>query len=280
MKRISPDLPAFTVLMPVHDGIRPEYLCDAIRSIVEQSLPPKEIVLVKDGWVSDELEGVIRKWFDSHTGLFRCIGLKKNMGMARALQTGLKHCTHSLIARMDADDVSVDGRFYKQALFMSQNPRIDVLGGWISEFGKNPHISDAIRKVPVTPEEIAEMAPFRCPLNHMTVMYRKEAVMACGGYDERFGGLGDYDLWARMLMQGSKMKNLPEVLVHARATHAFYGRRGGWPYARVELRLERELLRIGFIGIFHFLFNVSLRLGVRLVPHGVRATFYSRFLRR
>ena len=280
MLKDATHLPPFSLLMPVHGGIRPQYFAGAIESVVEQSLSPQEIVLVKDGWISRELDDVIRKWRDSHSRLIRCIGLKKNMGMAHALQIGLGQCAHSLIARMDADDVSVEDRFEKQVSFLHQNPGIDVLGGWISEFSRHPHMVDAVRKVPITHEEIASMAPFRCPLNHMTVMYRKEAVLACGGYNQRFGGLGDYDLWARMLLEGSKMWNLPEVLVHARATHEFYGRRGGWQYARVELMLEREFLRIGFIGLFHFLFNVSVRLGVRLVPHGLRAMFYSDILRR
>ncbi len=265
--------------MPVHGGIAPPHLDSALRSTIRQTLPPDEIVLVRDGFLSPPLERVIQKWSEHPFTQIRCCSLSCSRGAATALQLGLKFCSHPLVARMDADDINVETRFEQQISFMDQNRSTDVLGGWIREFDTAPPLSGRLRKVPQDAGRVARAAPFRCPLNHTSVMYRKDSVLAFGGYDVRFTGIEDYHLWAKMLMGGSMMGNLPEILVFVRTSNDLYRRRGGLHYARVELLLEREFLRMGFIHFPLFLFNVTTRLSVRLMPNRVRKAIYRAFLR-
>jgi glycosyltransferase involved in cell wall biosynthesis len=266
--------------MPVYDRVDPSHLDEAIESILAQTLRPSEIVLVRDGPLDRAQKEVISKWSKTYPELFHGIKLGKNRGVAQALQIGLEACSNALVGRMDADDINVRERFEKQVIFMDQNPQAHVLGAWIGEFDASLRVTKAVRKVPSDPHHIAALAPIRCPLNHMTVMYRKEAVMACGGYDDRFRGIEDYHLWAKMLMRGFRMYNLPEILIHVRATDDLYRRRGGWTYARVELLLQREFLAMGFCAWGQFMVNAPARLLVRLLPNRVRALIYSRLLRQ
>ncbi len=265
--------------MPVYDKVEPTHLDAALKSIIRQTRCPQEIVLVKDGSLGKALEKVIRKWAALYSGRFEEIALDQRRGVAQALQVGLQACSNDLVARMDADDISVETRFQEQVAFMDKNLRAQAVGGWIGEFDGSVQRTRAIRKAPSSPKDIAASALFRCPFNHMTVMYRKKAVMACGGYDDRFRGIEDYHLWARMLMNSCSMYNLPRILVHVRSPKEIYRRRGGWTYARAELRLQREFLRMGFIGWGPFLWNVPVRLLVRLLPVGLRAGIYAHCLR-
>lgn len=275
LSNVSP----FSVLMPVYPLLDPAHLHAALESVAHQSLPPGEIVLVRDGLLGPELEEVIQRWSRSCPNLIGNVTLTRKAGSATAFQAGLLRCSHDLVARMDSDDVSVEGRFARQVAFMDSHRDVDVLGGWTAELDESMVRVMGVRQVPVGPERIAAMAPFRCPLNHSTVMYRKEAVLACGGYESRFGELADYHLWAKMLRNGSRMYNLPEILVMARASHSFFQRRGGWSYARTEMRLMKELLDMEVMDLSVFFWNTSLRLGVRALPTFLRRLFYNGFLR-
>lgn len=274
-------LPPFSVLMTVYEKLDPDHLLEALTSVVHQSLSPDEIVLVRDGPLGSTLEGVLSRWLEACPGIVHEVALGRKAGSAAAFQTGLLHCAHPLVARMDSDDVCVQDRFLKQAMFMDAHPEIDVLGGWVLELGgaEAPAPGSAVRRVPEHPGQVAAMAPLRCPVNHPTVMYRKEAVVKCGGYESRFGELADYHLWAKMLLHGAGIYNLPQILVKTRASRDLYRRRGGLGYARVEMRLMRELLRMGFVSFPVFLSNTLLRLAVRLLPTEIRCLFYARFLR-
>jgi glycosyltransferase involved in cell wall biosynthesis len=272
-------LPLFSVLMPVHGAVTAQCLHEAIASVVDQSHRPAEIVLIRDGALPTGLEGILGEWEGCCGDLFRIVPLERKSGSAPALQAGLASCSSNWVARMDCDDLSVPDRFRKQLTFLADNPRIDVLGGWMAEFASDPQRITAVRKVPGTHAEVLREAPLRCPVNHPTVVYRKRAVLACGGYEQRFEELADYHLWAKMIRQGYRFHNLPEVLVKGRAADGLYRRRGGWPYAKAELLLEKEFLRMGLTNLPAFALNVLLRLSVRLMPGKARALVYRCLLR-
>ena len=127
----------FSVLISVYIKEKPEFLKKALDSIYNQTLRPDEIVLVKDGILTRELENVIsieRKKFENQNIDFVCVQLQKNMGLGIALQKGLEKCQYEYIARMDSDDIAVEDRFEKQADYMRQNSDLSVVGGYIDEF--------------------------------------------------------------------------------------------------------------------------------------------------
>jgi hypothetical protein len=179
---------------------------------------------------------------------------------------------------MDADDVAVNDRFEQQLEYLSSNPGVDVVGGYIGEFRNEPEKIDQIRKVPLEAAEVKPYSRFRCPTNHPTVMFRRESVLDAGNY-QSLRSQQDYELWMRMLSQGYSIENIPEVLVRCRAGDSLYDRRGGLEYAQLEYSLQRKFLSMGAITYFDFFRNILLRIPVRLVPDRVRGFLYETFLR-
>ena len=115
-------------------------------------------------------------------------------------------------------------------------------------------------------------------MNHVTVMFRKSAALRAGGYRD-FPLFEDYDLWSRFVAQGSRLANLTDTLVRVRTGREMYGRRGGWAYALNEVRLQRQLRRLGLTSSLQLVRNLCVRVGGKLVPTGLRAWVYRKLLR-
>ena len=127
----------FSVLISVYFKETPKFLEKALDSIFNQTLKPDEVVLVKDGILTKELEEVIsveKDKFNKNNIGFVCVQLEKNMGLGIALQKGLEKCKYDYVARMDADDIATDTRFEYQMKYMNEHKDISVLGGYIDEF--------------------------------------------------------------------------------------------------------------------------------------------------
>jgi len=269
-----------SVLIPVHHSEVPKHLDTALESVFEQICIPEEVILVRDANLrSSGLQSVIDDWFDNYSKRIQQIEITTDHTLGEALQTGLEACSHEIVARMDSDDISVPSRLKKQATFLSEHPDIDVVGSYLAEFESNPDNPHAVRTVSTSPEEIRKKARFRNPMNHPTVMFRKRAVIAAGGY-RNINAFEDYDLWARMLLNGFELANLPEPLVKARAGEDLHRRRGGLGYAYNEYEFQRELYENGFLTLPSFLRNLVTRLPVRLLPNRIRGLVYSTFVRR
>jgi glycosyltransferase involved in cell wall biosynthesis len=261
----------FSVLMSVYRGEKAPHFDRAMKSLDNQTIPPTEIVIVQDGPLTESLLAIIKKWKKNLP--LRTTELSVNRGLGYALRAGLAECSHSLVARMDSDDICHPERFQKQLTFLYDHPKIDVAGSWISEFENDETNIYGSRKLPVNPHELSRYARKRNPLNHMTVMFRLQPVLNAGSY-QSFPGFEDYHLWARMLLNDSRFANIPEYLVNVRAGSEMLKRRGGKTYARNELKLQKEFLRMGFINYAEFLRNVLIRYSVRLMPQKTRRHVY------
>jgi len=268
----------YSVLMAVYWRESPVFLDEALQSIYTQTWPPREIVLVKDGPLTAELEATIAAHVRAARSRFVVVVLERNQGLGTALQTGLMNCSCLIVARMDADDIAIPSRCEKQLRFLDEHSEVDAVGSWIAEFEADEKEIQAYRLVPAEPRDVARFARKRNPFNHMTVMMRKSAALQAGGY-RPFTGFEDYYLWVRMLLNGSKLANLPECLVNVRAGLAQIERRGGWNYARAEINFQCELRRLRFTGSLQFFVNCLLRAGVRIVPVQTRRLIY-RLIRR
>ncbi len=267
----------FSVLMSVYAREQSAYLKEALHSVFEQTVPPSEVVLVKDGPLTTELETVIAS-FAEHYKYLKIVALAKNMGLGNALNVGLSACTYRLVARMDSDDLSLPERFEAQLRVFDQYPDVSVVGGWISEFDKDPKDIISYRKLPQTDRELKQICQLKNPLNHMTVMFRKIDVLNVGGY-QHFYLFEDYWLWARMIKNGVKLYNVQDVLVNVRGGAAMAARRGGWKYAKSEIRFQRKILQMGLISLHIFLRNVCVRFSIRMIPTGLRSLIYEKVLR-
>ncbi len=254
----------FSVLISVYDKENPEHLKVALESVWnDQTLRPSEIVLIKDGILTPELDEVIEQ-FGSLAPLKIC-KLDQNVGLGRALEVGLNICSNELVARMDSDDISCSERFEKQIGLMTEHPELDILGANIAEFHVQSDAACSHRRLPTQFAEIKKFAKRRNPLNHMTVLFKRSAVIAAGNY-QPFFGYEDYYLWIRMLQNGSVIRNIPEDLVLARVGNNMFARRHGIRFFRQELKLQKELLQMNFLNRWEYVINIILRAYPRLFP--------------
>ncbi|MEG2789542.1 MAG: glycosyltransferase [Romboutsia sp.] len=268
----------FSVLLSVYKKENPEYLKVALKSILNQTIRPSEIVVVKDGPLTEELECVLNSFYEKNKLIFNVVELKENRGLGVALAKGVENCKFELVARMDTDDICEVDRFEKQLNILQANKDIGIVGSYIKEFDGDIDNIISQRIVPIENKDIKRYARKRNPFNHMTVMYRKQAVLESGNYSE-FLWNEDYHLWVRMIQYGVKCYNIPEFLVYARTGDDMFKRRGGIKYALKDIELQKYFYSIEFIKLNEFIINIISRTTVRLLPNNLRKSIYKKFLR-
>ncbi len=267
----------FSVAMAVYEKDDPWHFKIAVDSILNQTCPPSEVVLVVDGPVPLSLDELIVAY--EANPLFRVIRLEKNCGHGHARRTGLSHCSYELVALMDADDISRPDRFEKQLACMTADPRLSIVGGTIAEFIGSPDRVVSYRYVAQQDEDIKRDLRIRCPMNQVSVLFRKSDVKRAGGYLDFFCE-EDYYLWVRMALLDMKFANVPDVLVDVRVGQDMYRRRGGLRYFKSEARLQQFMYKNRLIGLTRYLWNVSKRLVVQvLLPSRVRGYVFRKFAR-
>jgi glycosyltransferase involved in cell wall biosynthesis len=270
----------FTLLLPVYAGNVPQQLVEAFESSVHrQNLRPDAVVVVEDGPLTDELTATLDSLQATSPVPVRRERLEVNSGLAAALNAGIAVVTTPLVARMDADDVSDPTRFERQIPVITER-RLDLLGSGLAEFRGDIGTIVAVRVPPVGEPEIRRVIGFRQPFNHPTVVVRRSALVAVGGYPNGVGRFEDYVLFARLVAAEAAVDNLPDPLVYYRVDDGAYGRRGGWEQFRSEWSLQRELRRVGTTTRAQRLRNLLVRGPYRLVPAAVRTRVYRRFATR
>lgn len=269
----------YSVLMSLYIKEKPEYLKVAIQSMVDQTLKPNEIVIVKDGEITDELQAVLDEYESSYPELFNIVGYKKNRGLGFALNYGLGHCRNELIARMDTDDISRPERCEKQVKMFAEDSSLEIVGGDIAEFIDEPVDTVTYRKVPTNDTEIKKYMKTRCPFNHMSVMYKKSSVVESGNYKDLFWN-EDYYLWVRMMEHNCVMGNAGEVLVDVRIGPDTYKRRGGAAYYKSEKFLQKYMFDRKMIGFKTYTINLTKRFIIqKLLPNSIRGWIFRKFAR-
>lgn len=217
----------YSVLMSVYKKDKPEYLTQAVDSMLNQTIPPEQFVVVIDGPVSDEIDNLINKYRNKYERMFTIVRLQSNGGLGNALNEGLRHCRNELVARMDADDISLPIRCEKELQMFEKDSTLVICGCNIDEFYESFENVQTSRVVPETYEAIKKYMRRRQPFNHPTVIYRKSRVLKAGGY-KRLKRKEDFDLFSRMLSEGCPGANIGESLYLYRADEDNYARRKSW----------------------------------------------------
>jgi GT2 family glycosyltransferase len=266
----------FSLLLSTYGGDDPGFLREAFTStVVEQTRRPDEVVLVQDGPVPVDLAGTIADLVATSPVPVRHVVMEENVGLGPALDMGLESCAHEIVARMDADDVSRPDRFARQLPLVEAGA--DIVGSGLLEFGSTVDEVVGRRTPPTDPDEIRRVIRFRDPFNHPTVVYRRSAVLAAGGYTD-MALMEDYLLFTRMVEAGARPANVADPLVYYRVGAGAYARRGGRQLLRSELALQRRFRELGITSRHEYVRNVVVRGGYRLVPEGVRKVAYRRLL--
>ena len=269
----------YSVLISVYKSEKVAYFEQAMDSILNQTVRPEQIVLVRDGLVYEELQEAIDKYVSAYPEMFTYLPLEQNGGLGNALRHGLPYCRNELVGRMDTDDISVPDRFERQLAFMAENPDVDIVGGNISEFINNPEEIAAYRIVPQSHDAIIERLKSKNPLNHVTVMFKKSALEKAGSY-ENFYLFEDWHLWVKLYLCGAKFANLNETLVNVRIS-GMANRRGGMKYYRSCLKLLKYMKKNRMIGHGKYLKICTVRFcGYVLLPNKLREWAYKKFLRK
>jgi glycosyltransferase involved in cell wall biosynthesis len=269
----------YSVLMSLYRKEDPAYLREALGSMLSQTAPPDEIVLVEDGPLTEELYAVVSAYSDKAPGLFTIIVNEENIGLGASLNRGLSACRNELIARMDTDDISKPSRCEKQLRRFEEEPDLDILGTWVEEFEKDPADVISVRAVPETHEEIYEFSKRRSPFNHPTVMYRKSSVLNCGVYSQLRRNQ-DVELFGRMLHMGCRAANIPEARLSFRCGGDLEKRRKSWENTSTYIGAVNTLRKMGHSSLKDCLAVSAAQLAVFLMPLPLQRFVYKKFLRK
>lgn len=266
----------FSVLMTVYEKEKPYNLRKSLLTSYQQTIKPKEIVLVCDGLLTPELYNEIEQ-IKNEIPILQVYQLESNVGSGPASCFGVKKCNTDLIARMDSDDYSEETRFEKQIKAFEENPNLIMVGTNILE--KNTEFT-AFKTVPEKTEEIREYSKFRNPFNNPSSMMRKEYILKVGNYRE-FRYLEDYDLTMRLIHDNptKEFLNIQEPLVVMQTDDSSYLRRGGLLYIKTEFFLQVDFYKRGYISKFELCRNIFLRNIVRVMPNSIRKLIYKKKMR-
>lgn len=226
----------FSVLISVYKNDSAEQFHECLNSLAIQTLQANEIILIKDGPVSEEIDSVIKE-FNNRIPL-KVFGYDENHGLAYALNYGMKFCSGDLIARMDADDICYPDRFKKQIHEFENNPNLNILGTGIEEFyvSKNDKVIKNIRLYPKVTSRSSKTLYKGTPLAHPTVMMRSEVFKKYKYNLNNQKYSQDIELWFRLLLDGYEIQTIQEPLLHFRITDKTFLRRN-ISKAKTEFRI-------------------------------------------
>lgn len=204
-------MPTVSFLLSVYQGEKPEFLRQSLGSILNQTRPSDEVVLVEDGPLGDDLRDVIE---DFRTCLPLCsVVLGQNRGLAAALNAGLRVASGELVARLDTDDLALPSRIAAQLDFIAATGA-DVVGGFAVEINSD-NVEGRLRKVPTSHRAILA-GLWANPFIHPSVMYRRDKILVLGGYNESIRRAQDYELWFRCAKAGLNFGNIDQPIIQYR----------------------------------------------------------------
>lgn len=268
-----------SVLISVYHKENPEFLELAVRSMIEQTRVPDEVVIVEDGPLTQPLYEKLSQLEEHYPTLIKRYPLSKNQGLGLALKYGVEQCNYSLIARMDSDDISVKHRLEVQEKKFIENPKLDMVGGHISEFIDDYKSPVSSRIVPLSNEDIIKYQRMRSAFNHMTVMFKKEAVLRAGNYEDGLY-MEDDLLWANMIASGAVTMNVAENLCYVRVGNGMFERRGGLRYLKLYQKARKLMYQRGQINYWEYVYGGLVQCIVSIVPSKLRQIIFMKMLRR
>ncbi len=268
----------FSVLMSLYINEKAEYAKACFDSLLAQTIPAAEWVIVEDGPLTEEMYDLLNKYQDENPGLIRRIVFKKNHGLGVALRKGVCECKYPLIARMDTDDIARADRFEKQLALFQEDSGLDICGSHVKEFEGTIRNVLSIRKVPLSNKDIQSYQKRRDAFNHMTVMFKKDAVLKAGNYKPCLL-MEDSLLWANMIMSGAKCANVDDYLVFARTGDCMFERRGGFAYYKKYKAGRKKIYKTGFISWWDYFYTIMAQFIVAILPNKLRGWVYKKLLR-
>lgn len=269
----------YSVLMSVYYKENPEWFRESIESMLNQTIPTNDFVIVKDGKLTNELDKIISEYCKKYPDVFNIVELNENIGLGSALATGIVKCKNELVARMDSDDYSVPNRCEKQLKQFEEDEKLDIIGSDQAEFIGNINNVISYKKFPYEDEKIKKYARRRNPFSHSVVMFKKSKVIKAGSY-RKYYLCEDYDLWVRMIENNAVCRNINETLNYVRISEDLYKRRGGIKYLRTIMKFKKEMYKKSFYTLNDYIISAGSHIIVCLMPNFMRKFFYEKMLRK
>ncbi len=264
-KRIVP----VSFIMSVYINDKVEWVNDAIESIINGTVLPDEFLIYCDGPVSDGVSALLEHFSSSFSFIFIFYN-NTNFGRAYSRDFLINKSNNSLVAIMDADDISLPYRLEHQYSYIINNPSVDIVGGQILEFSSH---ADKLRNVPVNLCDIYHLSKSRMPVNHVTLLFKKDSILSVGGYLDA-GVCEDYYLLARSICNNLIIHNLDEVLVNVRVEEEFFFRRRGFSVFLDHYFIAKFFYDKSFISFPFFLSLIFVKFIVYNSPAFVLKFFY------
>jgi glycosyltransferase EpsE len=202
-------MPKISVLMTTYDdGIE---LFESIGSILNQSFSDFEFLICDDSSSSGLTRSILR-YFSLEDDRIILLENDENIGFCRSLNKCISHARGELLARMDADDISLPDRFQKEVDYLSENPQISFCGSSFYLFDKNGVWGKTTVPTKPTKNDIFSGGAFA----HPSIMMRKKDLDLVGDYTEfqqKIRAAEDYDLWLKFYNLGFFGGNLNNCLL-------------------------------------------------------------------
>jgi glycosyltransferase involved in cell wall biosynthesis len=267
----------YSVLTTVYAKENPEFLRQSLDSMLNQTEPPSEYVIVKDGPLPKCLEAVLTEYNGKYP-IFKIIGLEVNSGLGVACEKGMEVCSYDLVARLDSDDISLPTRCEKQLAALVKEDDLAVVGSDLYEFEDNPDKITAIKKMPTEPNEIFRFGKRRNPFNHSSIMMRKSIVQANGGYSPMRRSQ-DLELFTRLLYKGCKCRNIGEPLVLFRTGSARVNRKKNWTNLKHDISVYKRNYQEHYMSLCDYLYVVIRQFIFFLMPGWLAGFLYKKIYR-
>lgn len=268
-KKICEDV---TCIMSVYKNDRKVWVREAILSILNSDVLPGEFVVYCDGAVDSSVDAMLKAFCRDYSEIFSLYGSDSNRGRAYSRQFMIEKAKGKYILLMDADDISVPNRLKIQYDHALRNPELDLIGGYITEFSDG--FEDRLRKVPLLDVDVKKMMKYAQPINHVTLLAKRDCILGVGGYLEA-GNCEDFYLIARCVVSGAIIENIPEVLVRVRVDENFVNRRRGWRIALDELRVIKFMWMSKYINVIEYMIFGAYRIIIRSLPSWIVLKLYA-----
>ena len=240
--------------------------------MVNQTVKPDEVVMIKDHPIGEEMENAIRD-ISEKSGV--PVNIYENYeldgkGLSSILAFGVDKCKNALIARMDTDDIAYPDRCEAELCRFEEDSELALVGSFADEFDDDPDVIMAVHTVPCGMEGIKKRLKFTNPFNHPTVMFKKEAILSCGSYNPNLKRNEDYDLWYRVVLNGYKAENIGRSLIKFRRGAQFNKRRKNREQHKGKLAIKKQMLKDGYMSFGEYTFSVLIEKMYFLMPVGSR----------
>lgn len=265
--------------MTAYAGADPQAFKISLGSMMAQTYKPDQIVIVWDGPVKAELKKTVDGHIKNNAGIFTVVELPENHGLAYALNAGLEKVRNDLVARMDSDDYSLPERCESQVRAFEGNPNLALLGTQIKFFSGMPDNILDQRRYPTDISEIRAVLRRTNPFSHPSVMFRKSAVIKCGGYDNELRRRQDFELFSRMIVH-NKMEgaNLPDALLLFRADDDYIRRNKDPESCKDHIKVQRIIYKRGDCSFFDYLYILTTMTIARIMPAKLYDLLYKKMM--